>query len=65
MLDNNYKIQNKNWNTIGCSKDGKYVITCIYGGGLWRSTDYGASFTINQTNYTQNRNWKSLKAKIS
>lgn len=46
------------WQGIAGSKDGKYLVTAVYNGHIWTSSDYGATWTDRSSAGT--RNWVNV-----
>ncbi len=50
---------NVTYTNVCCSSNGKYVATCVSGGNIWISNDYGNTWSEKNTN-NPNKNWKSI-----
>jgi len=48
------KVSSLGWNPGDMSNDGKYQLFGIYGGNLWRSADYGTTWSITNGNTIMN-----------
>jgi hypothetical protein len=41
---------NANWRSIACDSTGQYILSCVNGGGVYSSWDYGATWQLQDTN---------------
>lgn len=47
------------YTSVSCSSNGKYVATCVSGGNIWISSDYGTTWSEKNTS-NPNKNWNSI-----
>lgn len=51
---------NQNWYCVACSHTGQYRLGCIYGGRLWLSDDYGATWSEVRPAGDADKSWRRV-----